>query len=509
MTRIGEILGTPSYMAPEQANGDPDAHPTADVYSLGVILYELLTGKPPFTGESAWATLLMVGYTLPDPPSRARSGVAADLDAMCLKCLRQDPQERYATAKDLADDLERFQRGRPVRARPVTLRRRFAGWARRSAAQLGLAMGILLGLATILAAGAFVGVLWQRNRLPAPTEPVEAPNVPERKAADRLRDETGKNATDDAQERSAVSSEAERFDAREAIKDAESERDAARRAQAEAEKQRREAGNRFDRSPARTLCSSCWMWPPSGKRDPGRARQTLQDPTLPARSARFHLGTAGILLRSAALTFPVQTKNVLAVAVAADGRIVSAGADGTVRLLDQAGTERKILTEHKGQVFALKFAPDGEHFATGGFDTQVLVEQVRQAAAHWQVIKARFTRSLTRQMGKRWLRQTPKERSASGKPVREKKRIRFRRTRAVFNPLSLVPTANHYIGWRRFGHQKLELERQKDAAVRPSARAYRANLFDCFFAGRKKTDVGRQRWLSRGYGIMGKTVVRP
>ena len=76
LTRIGDILGTPSYMAPEQANGDPEALPTADIYSLGVILYELLTGKPPFTGESAWATLLMVGYSVAEPPSRVRASVS-------------------------------------------------------------------------------------------------------------------------------------------------------------------------------------------------------------------------------------------------------------------------------------------------------------------------------------------------------------------------------------------------------------------------------------------------
>jgi serine/threonine protein kinase len=130
ISQSGAIMGTGAYMAPEQAAGKVrDTGPSADVYALGALLYECLTGRPPFVGPQH-AVLVSVLNDEPVPPSRQGAKVPADLETICLKCLSKEPARRYASAEELANDLRRFRAGEPIRARAVGAAERVWKWAR-------------------------------------------------------------------------------------------------------------------------------------------------------------------------------------------------------------------------------------------------------------------------------------------------------------------------------------------------------------------------------------------
>lgn len=154
MTRSDMLLGTPSYLAPEQAKASPDELTSAcDIYALGVLLYEMLTGRPPLVGPGVLATLRLVATTEPVAPRRLQPQVPADLETICLKCLAKDPARRYGSADELAEDLARFQAARPIRARRVGHVERSWLWCRRNPA-----VASLVGLLALSIVGGGLGM---------------------------------------------------------------------------------------------------------------------------------------------------------------------------------------------------------------------------------------------------------------------------------------------------------------------------------------------------------------
>ena len=155
-TSSGMIVGSPSYMAPEHSLGKPGkVGPSADIYSLGAILYEMLTGRPPFLAASTLETLEQVRTADPVSPRQLQPGLPRDLATICLKCLSKDPAHRYATAWALAEDLERFLEGRPILARPAAWAERLAKWVRRRPATAA-GFGVAALAATALFAGGLI-----------------------------------------------------------------------------------------------------------------------------------------------------------------------------------------------------------------------------------------------------------------------------------------------------------------------------------------------------------------
>ena len=162
LTLTGQVLGTPSFMAPEQAAGKTDeVGPAADVYSLGALLYCLVTGRPPFQAATPVETLRQVLEREPAAPRQLNGAVSRDLETICLKCLQKEPGKRYESALALADDLRRLLAGEPIRARPIGGLERLSRWCRRNKLVAALSCGILAALLVGMVTTSYFAIQWR------------------------------------------------------------------------------------------------------------------------------------------------------------------------------------------------------------------------------------------------------------------------------------------------------------------------------------------------------------
>ncbi len=339
-TQEGAVVGTPSYMAPEQAAGKiKEVGPAADIYALGSILYETLTGRPPFRATTALDTLFQVVSEEPVPPSRLQPRVPRDLETICLKCLRKDPGKRYASALELAEDLRRFEANEPIRARPAGKLERTVKWARRHPG-----VALLTTLLVVVFTAAFLLVTWEWREAARAGEADREAKI----KADLAAQEAGKRA--DAEK---VAVEKALLAARESARREEVERQARERSQ--------------------QLGFTAQLWRAAGliDRDPVAALQALDDRRFCPLELRdfpwryYHQQSRRLERRPAQLEGGLHTA-----AVSADGTLLAAvTAKEEIRLWDLVtGQAGATLPGHGGRFQPLAFSPDGKTLATGGAD---------------------------------------------------------------------------------------------------------------------------------------------
>jgi WD40 repeat protein len=343
LSRSGAIMGTPAYMAPEQGEGkNRETGPAADIYALGGILYECLTGRTPFQGHTPYEVLVKLLTQEPPAPRRLVRGLPRDLETVCLRCLEKDPARRYASAAALADDLGRFRRGEPVAARPVGPLGRAWRWAQRNPAVAGL----LAAAATILVAGATVATFFA---VEADHKATEAERQREQADTQRRRAEGLVTALEKSvKEKGEETSRAIR------------EKEQARSALKTAQLLRVEAVGERDPELGFRLLHDESVWP-TAERDFawGVYNRWCLQKDEPRRLERVSLPGHGGGARSA--TFSPDGKT-----------LASASADNTITLWDAAtGQERASLRGHTSYVNSVRFSPDGKMLASGSSDRTI------------------------------------------------------------------------------------------------------------------------------------------
>jgi WD40 repeat protein len=356
LTQSGAVVGTPEYMAPEQAQARKDLSTATDVFGLGAILYTLLTGRPPFRGGNMLDTLEQVVHAEPPRPRSLCPEVPRDLEVICLKCLAKEPARRYGSAAELADDLRRWQGGEPIQARAVGRLERSLKWARRRPAAAALAgVSILAGLGFLVLGAA----LWSNaeSRATAVQQLATAEDELEQKrhAAEGLN-------------RDLVELNKQRTEAGRRLALADQARDAAR---TEERKAREEEGKaRKEERKAREEIVTLSEQATQARAQAARAREQEGE-------ARLHAQTS----------FYVRDLNW------AD-RLYRAGErSDAIRLLDGCAAENRnwewhylrgvcerqvqLVQGHSRQVFGLAFSRDGTRLATAGRDATARVWDIR------------------------------------------------------------------------------------------------------------------------------------
>jgi WD40 repeat protein/tRNA A-37 threonylcarbamoyl transferase component Bud32 len=343
-TVTGEILGTPSYMAPEQAAGKTrEIGPAADIYGLGAILYAMLTGNPPIEGETPWDAINRVVSEEPLPPSRIRPGLPRDLETICMKCLRKEPDKRYASAMALAEDLRRYLDGEPIRARPVGAWERAVKWARRRPAAAALLIVSVVATLTLIVGGG----LYQVRLTQALNEATRSAEESRQRLV-RLGVAEGGHALDDGDWPGSLAwfGEALQLD----------------HGDARHEKIHRIRFGAVLRMCPRLILVGCHAGPVVEARFSPDGRYLVT-------ASEDHTAQVWDLGAGQPFGLPLQHEGaVTAASFSPDGRaIVTASADGTARIWDRTGHGLQSVHQD-GRMFGAALSPDGRRILTAGED---------------------------------------------------------------------------------------------------------------------------------------------